>query len=95
MSNKIESTVRLLIYDIDNRGEQHFVRVYHFKTEMNTQAEANYIRKTLLDQEKIIDFLNECEEQDWELDADDIKHILNNDFDYIRKQNTVDRNCLS
>ena len=33
----------------------------------------------------IVDFLNECEEQDYELDADDIRHILDLDFDYVRK----------
>ena len=37
----------------------------------------------------IIDFLNECEEQDWELDSDDIRHILKLDFEYIRKQNSA------
>lgn len=75
-----------LIHDIDNRGEQHFVRVYHFKAEKNTIDEALSIKRILLDRERIIDFLNEVEEQDWELDSDDIKHILNMDFDYIRGQ---------
>ncbi|HSA75490.1 MAG TPA: hypothetical protein VLE21_04810 [Candidatus Nitrosocosmicus sp.] len=35
---------------------------------------------------KIVDFLNECEEQDYALDGDDIRHILELDFDYVRKQ---------
>lgn len=38
---------------------------------------------------KIVDFLNECYYEEWELDADDIKHILQLDFDYVRKQNKV------
>lgn len=35
---------------------------------------------------KIVDFLNECEEEDYELDADDIRHILKMKFNYVRKQ---------
>lgn len=34
----------------------------------------------------IIEFLNEVEEQDWELDKEDITHILRMDFDFVRKQ---------
>jgi tmRNA-binding protein len=84
--NQKRSSISGAIYDIDDREEQYFVRVYYFKRELNTREEARQTRQTLLHREKIIDFLNEVEEQDWELDADDIKHILNNDFDYIRKQ---------
>ena len=40
---------------------------------------------------KIVDFLNEVEEQNWELDSDDIRHILKMDFDYVRKSNTEDK----
>lgn len=36
---------------------------------------------------KIVDFLNECEEENYVLDMDNIRHILKMDFDYIRKQN--------
>ena len=43
---------------------------------------------------KIVDFLNECEEQDWELDSDDIRHILKLDFDYVRKSNTEDKKWI-
>lgn len=39
---------------------------------------------------KIIDFLNECEEQDYWLDDDDIRHILKLDFDYVRKQHIIE-----
>jgi hypothetical protein len=35
---------------------------------------------------EIVDFLNEAEEEDYILDADCIRHILNLDFDYIRNQ---------
>ena len=35
-------------------------------------------------------FLQECVDNDWDLDADDIKHVLNLDFDYVRKQNEFD-----
>lgn len=31
-------------------------------------------------------FLEECIENDYDLDRDDIEHILKLDFDYIRKQ---------
>lgn len=47
---------------------------------------ADYIEQGTSNNDKIVDFLNECEEQDYRLDADDIKHILNMDFDYVRKQ---------
>jgi hypothetical protein len=43
-----------------------------------TQAEEHF---------QIVDFLNECEEENWELDNDDIRHILQLDFDYVRKEN--------
>lgn len=41
-------------------------------------------------QSQIIDFLNECEEQDYWLDGDDIRHILKLDFDYVRKQHIIE-----
>ena len=37
--------------------------------------------------EDIVLFLNECRINNWELDSDDIEHILYEDFDYVRKQN--------
>ncbi len=36
----------------------------------------------------INNFLQECIDKDWDLDIDDIKHILNLDFDYVRNSNT-------
>lgn len=48
--------------------------------------EFNQLKETIEKSYDIIEFLNEVEEQDWELDSDDIKHILKLDFDYIRKQ---------
>lgn len=38
----------------------------------------------------IIWFLRECIEKDYELDADDIKHILEYDFAYVRKQHIIE-----
>lgn len=34
----------------------------------------------------IVFFLDECQENDYELDSDDIKHIIRGDFEYVRKQ---------
>lgn len=36
--------------------------------------------------ELILAFLQECEKNYWDLDSDDISHVLSLDFDYIRKQ---------
>ena len=44
----------------------------------------------IVDQFKIINFLNECEEQDYWIDGDDIRHILKLDFDYVRKQHIIE-----
>lgn len=49
---------------------------------------SKYIEEGNTNNDKIVDFLNEVQEQDWELDADDIKHILNLDFKYVRDENT-------
>lgn len=38
--------------------------------------------------EEIISFLHECINHEWDLDTDDIKHILDLDFDYVRDVNT-------
>lgn len=35
---------------------------------------------------KIVMFLVECRKNNWELDTDDIGHVLALDFDYVRKQ---------
>ena len=51
---------------------------------------AKYIEDGTTTNDKIVDFLNECEEQDYQLDSDDIRHILNLDFDYVRKQELTD-----
>ena len=37
-----------------------------------------------------MNFLQECIDNDWDLDVDDIKHILALDFAYVRDSNTVD-----
>ena len=37
----------------------------------------------------ILLFLQECENEGWDLDNDDISHVLSLDFDYVRKQNEV------
>ena len=34
----------------------------------------------------LTDFLSECIKNDHDLDTDDIKHVLDGDFDYVRKQ---------
>ncbi len=34
-------------------------------------------------------FLQECIDNDWDLDVDDIKHILDHDFQYVRDANTI------
>lgn len=47
---------------------------------------AKYIEDGTTNNDKIVDFLNECEEQDFQLDQDDLTHIIKLDFDYIRKQ---------
>ena len=52
----------------------------HCNEQTKQQIESHY---------KIVDFLNEVEEQGWDLDADDIRHILDEDFDYIRKQEQI------
>ncbi len=36
----------------------------------------------------ISNFLQECLDNDWDLDVDDIKHILDQDFKYVRDGNT-------
>jgi len=40
--------------------------------------------------QRILSFLQECENEGWNLDNDDISHVLSLDFDYVRKQNEVD-----
>ena len=80
------SPISGLVFDTDNRGEQVFVRMYDEKPELNTMKQAKFLIEVLKQREQVIDFLNEVEEQDWELDADDIRHVLNCDFDYVRKQ---------
>ena len=45
-----------------------------------------HLNAQILQDAKITDFLNEVEEQEWELDRDDIIHLLRLDFDYVRKQ---------
>lgn len=47
---------------------------------------ADYIEKGTTDNDKIVNFLNECEEQDYQLDSDDLTEILKLNFDYIRNQ---------
>ena len=37
--------------------------------------------------EQVGEFLKECVEKGFDLDPDDIRHILDLDFDYVRKQN--------
>lgn len=39
--------------------------------------------------ELVLSFLQECENNSWDLDSDDISSILSLDFDYIRKQNEL------
>ncbi len=39
--------------------------------------------------ELVLAFLQECENNSWDLDSDDISHVLSLDFDYIRKQNEL------
>lgn len=34
-------------------------------------------------------FLQECLDNGWDLDVDDIKHILDLDFQYVRDANTI------
>ena len=80
------SPISGLVFDTDNRGEQVFVRMYDENPELNTMKQAKFLIEVLKQREQVIDFLNEVEEQDWELDADDIRHVLNCDFDYVRKQ---------
>ena len=80
------SPISGLVFDIDNRDEQVFVRMYDENPELNTMKQAKFLIEVLKQREQVIDFLNEVEEQDWELDADDIRHVLNCDFDYVRKQ---------
>ena len=35
----------------------------------------------------IVDFLQECHDKGFDLDPDDISHVLQLDFDYVRHQN--------
>jgi len=58
----------------------------NWKAWEDDQPEFIQLKGKIEKSESIIEFLNEVEEQDWELDSDDIKHILKLDFDYIRKQ---------
>ena len=37
----------------------------------------------------VANFLQECLDNKWDLDDDDIKHILDLDFQYIRDANTI------
>ena len=37
----------------------------------------------------IYNFLQQCVDNNWDLDIDDIKHILVQDFDYVIKGNSV------
>lgn len=39
--------------------------------------------------QKIVDFLEECLVKDYDIDTDNIKHIMNLNFDYIRKQHII------
>lgn len=39
--------------------------------------------------ERIFAFLQECENELWDLNNDDISHVLSLDFDYVRKANTI------
>jgi len=48
-------------------------------------------KKAFLEQEldsdiKIVEFLRECLRKDYDIDYDDIEHILRGDFDFVRKQ---------
>lgn len=47
------------------------------------------IRKEQYRPPLILSFLQECENEGWDLDNDDISHVLSLDFDYVRKQNEV------
>lgn len=37
----------------------------------------------------IYNFLQQCVDNEWELDIEDIKHILAQDFDYVIKANSI------
>ena len=37
----------------------------------------------------IVAFLKECKLNDWDLDSDDIEHILKGECDYVRDSNTL------
>jgi len=38
----------------------------------------------------MVQFLEVCEELGWDLDTDDIKHLLKHDYNYVIKANTTD-----
>lgn len=60
----------------------------HLFTENMTDFNAfhDYI-KTSEKWNKIIQFLKEAEQKDYTLNADDIRHVLKMEFDYVRKHN--------
>jgi len=41
--------------------------------------------------EEITIFLVECKNNNWDLDSDDIEHVLKGDFEYVRKINTIEK----
>lgn len=79
--NKIED---MEIFDLGNFKGEHEIRI------IGTLSSCTQRRHQILDHQLIVDFLNEVEEQDWTLDADDIRHILKLDFDYVRKQHIIE-----
>lgn len=38
---------------------------------------------------RLSNVLQECIDNNWDLDVDDIKHILDQDFQYVRDNNTI------
>ncbi len=39
--------------------------------------------------EQVLAFLQECENKGYDLDSDEISHVLSLDFDYVRKANEL------
>jgi uncharacterized membrane protein len=47
------------------------------------------IHKSKTEGNYFVDCLNECKTKGYDLDTDDIQHILDGDFEYVRKANTI------
>lgn len=52
------------------------------------------VKKSVFDKYvEIIFFLNECQKNDWLLNAEDIRYVIKGDFNFVRKQYEAFQKC--